>query len=216
MNPKSILTVPYRIARTPLAVLTSSVGARLPENSRPRLVLDRTLGTTDQVAGRLFGSSTLVEEGTRRVERSDKLAQATELEAEAAKRRQQARDVGTSGRRTAADKAQQARDTAAEGLEEADRTERRGKQEAANRARTTAARKKSAADARAKQQVDSIENSVERTEAAANARATQAKRRTAAKVGDAQEQRADADAKREEAEELGELADAKRSARKTD
>jgi hypothetical protein len=213
MNPRSLLATPYRIVRTPLALLNSTVGARLPQESRPRRVLDLALGSTDQFAGRLLGDQTLAEDGARRVDRTEKIGQAADLEAQATERRQAAKSAARSGRQEAADKAREARERAVQGLDEAEQTERRGKQAAAANARTTAAQKKQAAEADAQQRLERIEEGVERTESVANARTTAAKKRAAAKISDADKQRADADSKRSEADDLGELAAAKRTAR---
>ena len=51
MNARTLLVVPYKFYRLPLAVVDEQVARRLPADSAPRLVFDRALGSYDRLAG---------------------------------------------------------------------------------------------------------------------------------------------------------------------
>jgi hypothetical protein len=213
MNSRTILVLPYQLTRTPLALVDVRLAQRLPENSLPRVVFDRALGSYDQFAGRLLGDESIVRLGTDRIERSGKIAAAITLEREADERREAGAVAAQAGRTKAAKKAQQAQDRVVDGLEDAEATEREGKQAAAEDARALAARKKEQADARARKRTDGIQQEVRRVETAAEARKTRAQQATKATLSDATEERRTASAKRSDADQLGTLAAQKRQAR---
>ncbi len=213
MNSRTILVLPYQLTRTPLSLVDTQLAQRLPEDSRPRMVFDRALGAYDQFAGRLLANDAIVQLGTDRIVRSGKIAAALTLEREAAERRDAAAAAAQTGRQQAAEKAQRAQDRAIDGLEEAEATERDGKRAAAERARDLAARKKQQADARAQQRTEAIQHDVQRVEAAADARKTNAQQTAKASLSEATKDREDAAAKRADADQLGTLAAQKRQAR---
>jgi hypothetical protein len=213
MNARKLLTLPYRAYRTPLATLDAGLGRRLPKDSPPMLILERILGSYDQFAGRLLNDDAVTRRGTERLERTGKLADAALLERRAAERRTTAERIGEAGADEAADKADQAAGRLAAGLDAAAETEGRRKQEAAKRARTTAAQRKQAADAKATQRRRSVQERVEQTESAADKRAKAAQNTAKAKLNEVADERAAASGKRSDAEQLDSLVETKRDAR---
>jgi hypothetical protein len=178
-------------------------------------VLDRVLGSYDQLAGRLLDDPDLAQRGLDRVARSGKIANAVELEHAAAQRREAAETIAAAGRRQAAETAQQAQDRLAGGLEEAETTERDEKRNAAAAARGAAAGKKKQAEQRTARRLASVEQKVNRAETVANTRTANAQKTAKAKLDGAASERAKAGAKRKDADQLGHLAAAKRQSRTT-
>lgn len=214
MISRTLLTVPFQVSRTPLALVDLQLSRRLPEDSMPRLVVDRILGSYDRFAGHMLDDPDLAQRGADRVLRSAKLANAVALEREAEQRREAAVAVAEAGERQAAETAQQAEERLASGLDEADAADRDGKRAAAAQARTDAARKKQRAENRTARRLASVEQKVKRAETTANTRITSAQKTAKAKFDDAATQRATARAKRKDADQLGQLTTAKRQARK--
>lgn len=214
VNSRTILVLPYQLTRTPLTLVDVQIARRLPQDSRPRMVFDRALGTYDRFAGRLLADGAITQLGTDRIARTGKIATALTLEREAEQSRDGAAAAAQAGHDKAAEKAQQAQDRAVDGLEEAASTEREAKKAAADQARSWAARKKQQADARARKRADAIKRDVQRVEATADTRKTRAQQTAKAKLTDATQARATAAAKRGDADQLGTLAAQKRQARK--
>jgi hypothetical protein len=214
MNTGILLTVPYKLYRVPLAVLDHQVAQRLRVDSPPRLAVDRVLGSYDRVAGRLLNDDDIAEQGRERIARRGKLAGAVALERDAAARREQAAKAAVSGRRSAAAKRQQARQRLADGLAAADAAERQGKQRAATRARSQAKNNKQQADAATKRRVNSVQNRLKQADAATDAKLQQARRGAKAKLENAVSTKAAANSARTNADQLSQLAAAKRNSRK--
>jgi hypothetical protein len=213
MITRSLLTVPYQLTRTPLALVDVQLVRRLPEDSMPRLMCDRILGSYDQLAGRLLFDPDLARRGADRVARSGKIAHAVGLERDATQRRDAAATIAAAGERQAAEVAQQAQARLEAGLEDADAAERDGKDAAAASARAAAARKKKQAEQRTARRLAGIEQEVSRAETVASTRATGAQQTAKAKLDDAADERAKAGAKREQADQLAELTTAKQQSR---
>ena len=96
---RTLIALPYEIARLPLAIVDRNVADRLPETSASRVTLDRAIGSVDRIAGAVLRNEHIARRGADRIDRSAKLIAAAQLEEEAAARRTQAeRD----GRRRAA------------------------------------------------------------------------------------------------------------------
>ena len=146
---RTLIAVPYELARLPLVIIDNSLSRRLSETSGARMTLDRAIGSADKVAGALIGDRVIAKRGTDRIEHSDKVRTAVRLEHEAATRREQARATVVGGTRKAAHKRQAAQARAVSGLDEADVAEARGKQQAKATAAKTASARKAAADKRA-------------------------------------------------------------------
>lgn len=213
MNTRTLLALPYEIARAPLAVIDTQIAQRLPQDSLPRLAFDRALGSYDQFAGRLLANKAIVEQGTDRITRSGKLAEALTLENDAAAKREQAQQAGSAGRRSARELREAAQQRVADGLDVADATERRGKQAAATGARRQAAKDKQAVQERTEQRTTSIRRQARQSDQVANARQTAARKAAEAKLDDAAQTRKAARATRADADKLGDLTDAKKDAR---
>jgi len=211
---KTLIALPYELARLPILVVDNNLSGRLPESSATRLTLDRAIGATDKLAGALLGDHTIAKRGVDRLDRSDQLRAATRLEEEAASRREQARETANTGRRKAAQKRKAAQDRAASGLQEADAAEARGKEEALKKARKDAAAKKTAADKRAASRKATAEQRKERVENAAEATKQGAQRKAKAELKDASQTRQSAVAARSDAERLSDLAETKKQDRK--
>lgn len=84
MITRGLLSVPYQITRTPLVLIDLQLARRLPEDSLPRLVSDRVLGSYDRLAGRLLNDPDLAQRGLDRLTRSSRLAHAPVLDREPA------------------------------------------------------------------------------------------------------------------------------------
>jgi hypothetical protein len=213
---RDLLTVPYELARLPLAIVDDRVVARLPETSVPRVTLDRALGSADKLAGTLLGSPDIAQRGADRLERSSKLRTATRLEEEAEARREQAQETAATGRSEAAEKRKAAQDRAVTGLDEAAETEARGKQQAKASAKRTASAKKTAADERAAGRTDTIEQRQGSVESAAEAKKRAAQREAKDELKDARETAESATEARTDADRLEELTEVKKEQRQQD
>lgn len=213
MNPRNILLAPYHVTRVPLSVLDATVAPRLPEDSAPRIFIDKAIGSFDQTAGRLLSNEAITQQGTDRLERAAKLTKAVALEKKAVQTRDDAAAVADSGRRKAAQQAQKAKDRVDEALSEAERTEQEGKQRAAEQARELAAKKKKQAAARKQQQQDAVQQRLKNAESNANAKLSKAQQAAKAELDDSAQKRAGAAEKRDAAHQLSELTNAKRQAR---
>jgi hypothetical protein len=208
------IALPYELARLPLALVDRNLSDRLPEGSRPRVVLDRAIGSADQIAGALLHNDDITARGAERLERSDKLATAARLEEEAEERRRQARETAAAGRREATRKRKLARDRAASGLADADADEARGKQEAAARAEQAAAGKKAAAARRAALRKATIEQRKGQVDAAVEATKRSAQRKPKAELDEARETKQSAAEARADAQRLSELTEVKKQQRR--
>ena len=64
MNPAQLVLRPaYSALRLPSRVLQTQVGSHLPQDGALRVGTDKLFGATDVLAGRLLGSTALVERG---------------------------------------------------------------------------------------------------------------------------------------------------------
>ena len=98
---RTLIALPYEIARLPLVVVDNNLSRRLPDDAPARVALDRAIGTADTFAGSLLRDQGIAARGAERLDRSDTLATAARLEEEAAVRREQARETAVAGRREA-------------------------------------------------------------------------------------------------------------------
>jgi hypothetical protein len=213
MNTRTLLTVPYKLYRAPLAVLDQLAAQRLRADSPPRLVLDRALGSYDRLAGRLLDDDDIAAQGSDRIARSAKLADAVTLERDAAARREQAAEAANAGQQNAAAKHEEAKQRLADGLDRADTTERRGKQHAATQARAQAKSAKRQTDAGTNQRVSAIQQGLQRVDAVTDAKLQQTRRGANAKLEDASATKTAANSARVRADQLGDLAATKRNSR---
>jgi hypothetical protein len=211
---RMLIAVPYDLARLPLVIIDNSLSRRLSETSGARMTLDRAIGSVDKVVGALIGDPEIAKRGTDRIDHSDRVRTAARLEQEAATRREQARETATSGTHRAAQKRQAARARAVSALEEADAAEARGKQQATAAALKAASTKKAAADKRAATSTATIEQRKERLTTTAEARKRAAQRKAKTQTSDARETKLTAIQTRADAQRIGDLAAAKKAARK--
>ncbi len=214
MNTRTLLLMPYLAARTPLSLVDTKLVKRLPVDSPPRLAFERLVGSVDAVAGRLLRDSSVESSGTERRERADTLSQAVRLEQDAAAHRQAADEAITQG----AEQADQLRDAAErqqhEGIQTAVATERKDKQAATERAQARAEQAKDEADARAAAKLATVERQRKQAEARATGRKQRAGAAAKSELTAATQKRQGARARRAEADQLGDLAEAKQEARK--
>lgn len=212
----TVIALPYEVARLPLTVADKALSGRLSETSAPRVILDRTIGSADKLAGSLLGNAGLAQRGVDRVERTEKLVTAARLEKEAEARRQEAAHETDAAREEAASKRRAAKDRAGSGLVEADAAEARGKQEAKERAARVAAEKKTEADRRAANRTATVEARKERVQSAAEAERKRAAAEAEAELEDARESQQAAAEARSDAERLDDLTEVKKRERKQD
>ena len=210
----TLIALPYEIARLPLVYVDSRLSDRLPETSGSRVTLDRAIGSADKLAGSVLRNRAIAERGADRIQRTDKLVAAARLEHAAAERREQAAETAATGRQEAAQKRKAAQNRAASGLEEAAAAEARGKQEAKDKATKAAAAKQAAADKRAASRDAAAEQRRKNVESAAEAMKKAAEREAQAERDEARETKQAAAETRDDAERLGDLAEAKSQERK--
>jgi hypothetical protein len=210
----TLVALPYKLARTPLALIDSTLSQRLPETSAPRTALDLVIGSTDKFAGALLGDQELGRRGEERIERSGTLRKAAQREHQADAKWKQAEQVASSGREDAVRKRETAEDRAAESLELADVVEADEKREAKAEARKQAAARKRAADQEAERRTDTIEQRKQRVSAATEAKKKAGQRQAKAMFDQAREAEMDAAQSRGDAEKLEDLAATKKRQRK--
>lgn len=212
----TLIAIPYKVARTPLALIDSTLSDRLPETSLPRTALDRVIGTSDKLAGTVLRDHQLAESGADRIERSATLRKAARFEHKADARRSQAQRVSSEAFEEAAQKRASADDRAADSFRMAADVEARGKQEARAEAKRTAAEKTNAADQKAANREATIEQRKQNVVSAADAKKKRAQRKTKAKADDARKADQAAAQSRADADRLENLTEAKKQERKQD
>jgi hypothetical protein len=214
VNTRTLLHLPYQAARTPLAVLDTQLVRRLPDDSAPRLVFERILGSIDEAAGRLLDDTSLQQRGTELRERADKLGRAVQLEQRAATRRRAATETVQDAEQEASALRKNAQRHQRDGVQAALATERKEQQAATRRARAQASTAKQQADDRAARKLETVEQQRTLTEAQASVRERRANAKASADLARAAAEKTAARARRSEAAQLGKLADVKRRARK--
>ncbi|GAB1813984.1 IF2 family translation initiation factor [Mycobacterium sp. MUNTM1] len=172
--PLAVLRFHYQLARFPLRLIEDQVVNRIPTEAPARLLYERSLGMLDSTVGSALGDETLAKRGAALVERTDTLGRAGQLDAQAAVRKAQA-DA----------KLRSARDEAIQEREEA----QNATQQEVKEARIGAAQRKQTVES-AKRQVEDRAHAAEK----AAAKASAAKLDEAEdKLGEAAQQRAEAD-----------------------
>lgn len=210
---RSIIALPYELARLPVTMIDNRLSGKLPETSVPRVTLHRAMGSADRIAGSLLGNRDIAQRGADTIERTDKLVRAARLEQQAATQREQARETATAGVQEAAQQRKDAQETAASGLEEADVAEALGKQQAKADAAKAAAKKKAAADKRAAARTATAEQRKARVESAAEAKQQAAQREAKGELAEARETKQEAAEARADADRLKDLTEAKKQDR---
>lgn len=210
----NLLAIPYKVARTPLAVIDGALIERLPEGSLPRTTLDRLIGTSDKLAGTMLGDPSLAERGIDRLERCDTLRKAAKLQNDADRYHKEADRTMANAHEEAAQKRTAADEHVAEVLDVADVVEVRGKREARAEAKNAEASKKAAADRKAEKRDAAIDQRRNRIEANAEAVREDAQNEAKAKLDHARQVDQAAEQSRAQAERLDSLAEAKKRERK--
>jgi hypothetical protein len=212
---RSILRVQYHVARVPLQLIEDQLVARLDSDARLRLFYQRSLGLLDAVAGNVLDNPRLAQRGANKIEASDKLMRAADLDAQANATVAQAGSEIRESRRAAtqavkdahaekAQEAKQARDTAEERKRAARKDADQRATAAKDRADKTAAQRKGAADAAKRVQHSVIRAHEKLAEVDAQA-----------KLDDAQDNRGVAARKRADADRLEDLADEEKAKRRS-
>lgn len=163
MAAHNIITFPYQVARTPLAIFDVKVMHRLPDDSPGRQVFDRAFGSLDLLVGRVFGDDSLTRQGAERLGRA--AGDTT--------------DVPGAGEDAAA------ADRAAQEAREAAEAEVARKQAEASKARADAVKAKQRSASRGNQKLSTIRQELEVTDAIAEAREHQAEEKAHAEVEEA-------------------------------
>lgn len=210
----NLLAIPYKVVRTPLAVIDSTLAERLPEGSLLRATLDRVIGTSDKLAGTMLGDPSLAERGLDRLERCDTLRKAAKLQNEADRYHKEADQTMANAHEDAAQKRTAADERVAEVLDVADVVEARGKREARAEAKKAEASRKATADRKAENRVAVIDQRRNRLEANAEAVREAARNEAKAKLDHARKVDRTAEQSRAEAERLDSIAEAKKRERK--
>jgi hypothetical protein len=215
VNTRTLLRLPYQAARTPLAVLDMKLVKRLPADSRPRLAFERFVGSIDEVAGRMLNDCRVEKHGTEVRERADTLSEAVGLEQDAAQRRSAAEKTIHDAEQQASELREDARRRQREGVQAAVQNEQKEKQAAVRRARAQAAASKRQAEAKAASRLETVEQQRQRAETRAGVRTAQATAQAKSSVADAAQKKATARGRRAQADQLGELSEAKQQDRKS-
>ena len=63
---RTLIALPYELARLPLAIVDRNVADRLPETSASRVTLDRAIGSVDRVAGAVLRNEDIARRGADR------------------------------------------------------------------------------------------------------------------------------------------------------
>ncbi len=208
-----LIALPYEVARLPLVVAEKNLLAPLPEASAPRVVLDRTIGSADRLAGTLLGNPAIAQRGNDRIEQTDKLVTAARLEKKATLRRDKASAVVGAGREEATEKRQAARERVASAVDDADTVEARGKQQATAKAAKAEAAKERAADRRSEARTESAERRKKNAESAAESKQRSAQSKASSQAQESLETKSEAAAERADAERLSDLTEAKKRQR---
>ncbi|BBX05140.1 IF2 family translation initiation factor [Mycolicibacterium moriokaense] len=213
--PLAVLRLQYRIARFPLELIEQHVFSRMDSEAPARLFYERSFGLLDSTVGNALGDKELADRGTVLAQRSDALGRAARLDAAADRAQQQSR-AGLKATSNKASKEQQdARATAQDKIDDARASADEQKREAsvASAQRTAAAKKQ--ADEVAAQRTKAAEAAKREEHAKIGANEQAAAKAAASKLEDAAEERAEADAKRAQADQIEDLADAEKRKRQT-
>jgi hypothetical protein len=211
---RTLIAMPYELARLPLVIIDNSLSRRLPETSAARMTVDRAIGSADLVAGALIHDRVIAKRGTDRIGHADKIRKVARLEHEAGVRRKQARQAAVVGTENAAEKRQSAQARAVSGLAEAEAAEARGTQQARATAVRTASATKAAADKRAASSTEAVQQRKRRVASSTAAKKSVAQRRAKAEIGTASEAKKSAAEARADAARVRNLAAAKKAERK--
>lgn len=212
----TLITLPYELARLPLVTLDERVFRQLPETSMPRVAVGRAIGSVDKLAGALLRNDKLASRGADRIERFDKLAEASRFEDHASARREAARDTAEKGRHEAAQKREAAAESALTGIAEAKKTEVQAKQQATTNAKKTAASKKATANKKAAKRTETVTQRKKRVDAAAEAKKKTARDDAKAGLNDARKSKEAAAEALADAEMLSDLTETAKKERKQD
>lgn len=214
MKTRTLLQLPYQVARTPLAVVDATLAKRLPVDSPPRLAFERILGSLDQVAGRVLNDKSVQRRGDGLRAHAETLGDAVQLEQDAAERRRAAANAVQEAKLHASTLREGAQRDQSRGVQEAVETEAKEKQAATRRARALATTAKQRADAKAAAELDAVERKRKLAEARATARKRRAAATAKADLDAAAEKKAAAGVRRSDAAQLAKLTEAKQQARK--
>ena len=212
---RTVLRVQYQIARIPLQLVEEQLVARLDSDARLRLFYERSLGALDAVAGNVLDSPRLAQRGATKIERSEKLMSAADLDA-----------VANATVAHANSELKDARGAATQAVEDAQAEKARG----AKQAQDSAEERKRAARETADQRADAAKKQADETAAQRKGAADAAKRvehavirageklaevDAQAKLDEAQDNRSVAARKRADADRLEDLADEEKAKRRS-
>jgi hypothetical protein len=214
--PFAVLRFQYQIARFPLQMIEGQVAARMDDEQPARLLYERSLGTLDAKVGSLLGDSDLQKRGNAMVERSNALGRATQLDAAAGEKRQQADETLEATRDDVVTDLKEARSATEQQVVEARSTAEKRKRIAEESAEKRAAAAKKQADNAAAEKVDSLETARRQDEARIQESEKRAARAVDAKLSDARAKRKEATDKLGQADRVEELADIEKQKRKSE
>lgn len=213
--PLAVLRLQYRIARFPLELIEQRVVSRMDSEAPARLFYERSLGLLDAKVGNALGDKELADSGTALAKRSDALGRAARLDAAADRAQQQSRSDLKAKSNKAVKEQQDARKAAQGKIDDARASANEQKREAsvASAQRTTAAKKR--ADEVAAQRTKAAEAAKREEHAKIRSNEQAVAKAVASKLEDAAEDRAEADAKRAQADQIEDLANAEKRKRQT-
>jgi hypothetical protein len=211
-----LISLPYELARLPWSVVDSALSDGLPRTSRPRVILDKALGSADRIAGSVLRDRDLARRGADRLDRTSRLLTAERLEQEAEARREQAEQAEAALTREAERTREAAEERAESALEEADAVRARRRQEATSRAAQRAAATKDTADRLADRRTAAAEQRRRSAEQVAEADKRAAQREVKAELDEATTAKRTARQARQDAERLDGLVEAKKAERTED
>jgi hypothetical protein len=212
---RTLLRVQYRIARVPLQLIEDQLVERLDSDARLRLFYQRSLGLLDAVAGNVLGSPGLARRGASKIERTDKLMRAADLDAVANATIAQANSELKDARGAATQAVQDARAEKAQEAKQAQKTAEERKRTARNAADQRAGAAKKQADETATRRKGAADATKRVEHGAIRAGEKLAEVDAQAKLDDAQHNRGVAARKRVKANRLEDLADEEKAKRRS-
>lgn len=214
--PRAVLKLQYQMARIPLQLIDDRFVRRLDSEAPARLFYERSLGLLDTAVGTVLGDPELRKRGATRMERSDALRRAAELDAAADENVRQA----DAELKITREKALQDKQDA---IEETERETREAQQEAQQRKRSAIenAEKRIVADKKkadeiATERQQRVETVKRREEEQIYAAERTVASTAGAKLQDAQDMRVDATITRAQADTIEEFAEAEKEKRQAD
>jgi hypothetical protein len=214
--PRTILRFQYQLVRVPLQLIEDRVVAKMDAEAPARLVYERSLGVLDATIGNALGDPRLKRRGASLAKRSDELARASRLEADANEKVTQADAELKASRQEVVEDVQDARVAKEQAVDDARTAAEERKRAATEAAQKRAGATKKEADeaaARLKRSAETAKRNDEQRIESVEKRVTAA---ADTKLEDARAKRDAAQGKRADADRVEQLADVEKQKRQAE